>query len=470
MFNGKNTQINPDPTSIKPIDYRLMDSEKNGIVEPVFAPKTKSGGGPDNWGYYWIDSDDPEGPTFEWIDISSVGVEITGLDDDDSSAAIPIGFDFPFYENIVSELNVGSNGIITFGGGSTARTNTSIPNAAIPNNMIAVWWDDLDPTKGGNIYYYSDVANERFIISFVDVKNYYSTTGTGSLTFQAILYSNGKFQLQFDSMDPGSDAYGLAGSTIGIENSTGDDGLEVVYNAAYMHNNLSILFSAASWMSITPGSGAIDPFDNATINIEFDATDLPAGIYNGQLDISSNDPDTPIMNIPVTLTVESEPSTPEAPILVSPENNGTDLTQPVTFLWNSVMTADSFHIQLSLDSLFSTIENENYLTDTTHSASSLSEGSIHFWRVRAHNDVGWGEWSDTRKFSTEVSWICGDADKNSAVNILDITYLISYLYKEGPAPDPMQAADVDNSGTVNLLDITYLISYLYKGGSEPNCS
>lgn len=30
-------------------------------------------------------------------------------------------------------------------------------------------------------------------------------------------------------------------------------------------------------------------------------------------------------------------------------------------------------------------------------------------------------------------------------------------------------ADVDNSGAINILDITYLISYLYKGGPEPDC-
>lgn len=32
-------------------------------------------------------------------------------------------------------------------------------------------------------------------------------------------------------------------------------------------------------------------------------------------------------------------------------------------------------------------------------------------------------------------------------------------------PDP--SADVDISGTINLLDITYLIAYLYRGGPEP---
>ena len=30
-------------------------------------------------------------------------------------------------------------------------------------------------------------------------------------------------------------------------------------------------------------------------------------------------------------------------------------------------------------------------------------------------------------------------------------------------------AYVNNSGNVNILDITYLIAYLYKGGPPPDC-
>ena len=64
---------------------------------------------------------------------------------------------------------------------------------------------------------------------------------------------------------------------------------------------------------------------------------------------------------------------------------------------------------------------------------------------------------------------CGDANGDKSINILDVGYLISYLYKGGSAPDPSQIADVDHSGGVNILDVGYTISYLYKGGPAPNC-
>ena len=55
---------------------------------------------------------------------------------------------------------------------------------------------------------------------------------------------------------------------------------------------------------------------------------------------------------------------------------------------------------------------------------------------------------------------CGDVDDSGAINLLDITYIISYLYMGGPAPDPLTTGDVNSSGTLNLLDITS-VSYTH---------
>jgi hypothetical protein len=65
--------------------------------------------------------------------------------------------------------------------------------------------------------------------------------------------------------------------------------------------------------------------------------------------------------------------------------------------------------------------------------------------------------------------MCGDADGSQSINMLDILYLIAYLYKDGPTPDPAEVADVNSDYSVDMLDILYLMAYLYKGGPEPNC-
>ena len=73
---------------------------------------------------------------------------------------------------------------------------------------------------------------------------YYSSTGTGVLNMQVLLYPDGIIKLQYATMDPGDYAYGLESATIGIQNSDADDALQVVNNAAYIHSNMAIEITA----------------------------------------------------------------------------------------------------------------------------------------------------------------------------------------------------------------------------------
>jgi len=63
----------------------------------------------------------------------------------------------------------------------------------------------------------------------------------------------------------------------------------------------------------------------------------------------------------------------------------------------------------------------------------------------------------------------GSVNLDGTINIFDITYLISYLYLDGPAPQPYELCSGDMNGDciVNIFDITGLIAYLYLDGSRP---
>jgi hypothetical protein len=63
--------------------------------------------------------------------------------------------------------------------------------------------------------------------------------------------------------------------------------------------------------------------------------------------------------------------------------------------------------------------------------------------------------------------MAGDANGDKTINILDITYLINYVYRGGPPPEPLASGDPNCNSAINILDITFLINYLYKGGPAP---
>jgi hypothetical protein len=63
----------------------------------------------------------------------------------------------------------------------------------------------------------------------------------------------------------------------------------------------------------------------------------------------------------------------------------------------------------------------------------------------------------------------GDVNVDGIINVGDVVYLVSYLYRGGPEPCPVEAGDVTLDGIVNVGDIVYLISYLYRGGPPPVC-
>ena len=84
-----------------------------------------------------------------------------------------------------------------------------------------------------------------------------------------------------------------------------------------------------------------------------------------------------------------------------------------------------------------------------------------FLRMRARDYVDNADTLISHRFKIGPSFICGDANNDEAVNLLDITYLISFLYESGPAPVPYEAGDVNSSGGVNLLDVLDMINNLY---------
>lgn len=65
------------------------------------------------------------------------------------------------------------------------------------------------------------------------------------------------------------------------------------------------------------------------------------------------------------------------------------------------------------------------------------------------------------------SGMCGDANGDETINIADAVYIIDYVFRGGPPPDPLCVGDANGDGSVNVADAVHLINYIFKGGPAP---
>ncbi len=180
-------------------------------------------GGPDAYGYTWIDSDDINGPAYTWVDIEIEAYEVKGLGDDNYVGHFDILGGFAYYWYTLDKIYIGSNGFISADGINIASPFDLIPTASGANNFIAPLLTDLDfANTGGTPKCYFRDNLDSTVISWLDVP------------FWNVLGSVNSFQIILDKQDSSitfnyKDQQGasLSNVEIGIEDITGTIGLEV---------------------------------------------------------------------------------------------------------------------------------------------------------------------------------------------------------------------------------------------------
>jgi hypothetical protein len=209
-------------------------------------------GGPDTFGYIYVDSDTsaPNAPTFNWIDISGSGTLVTGLGDDNVVGPFPVGFNFPYYWYQVNSFYVGSNGYIGFGDNTLcASPFPVIPNSARPNNMLAPLLSDLTFLVGTpSCYYWTNAANDTCVITYQNLQWWNMPASNCSL--QIILAkpdSSITFQYKRIIGTPNGGWQGASsGNRTGIENFIGNVGLQYSSGTGAqlndIHDNLAVKF------------------------------------------------------------------------------------------------------------------------------------------------------------------------------------------------------------------------------------
>jgi len=211
-----------------------MNTPRASSIVVVFLvsalPAWAGSGGPDADGYRWIDSREPGGPPYSWVEISpragGNGI-IIAQGDDKNSGLVPIlpSGGFRYRGTLFTSLAVCSNGWLSLSDGVDSSYSGRVPDSLPPNNVLAPFWTDLYPIGGsyGNVYYFQDTlgGRNRTIVEWDSVAGFNSGT---IYKFEVVLDgANAAIFCQYKY----SDNWTGSTASVGIENFSGKVGLSV---------------------------------------------------------------------------------------------------------------------------------------------------------------------------------------------------------------------------------------------------
>ncbi|MBD3168638.1 MAG: T9SS type A sorting domain-containing protein, partial [candidate division Zixibacteria bacterium] len=322
LSNGSSPEL-PDVGPVTSFEYT---GPKPHLQETPGTPTIYGQGGPDNYGYTWIDSDEPGGPDYSWVDITGVGTPLN-MSDDDNEGPFALPFNFNFYGTDFNSFRVCSNGWISFTSSSTQYYNYPIPSTDAPENFVGPMWDDFNPYSGGEVYYY--VNNDSAVVSWVDVPHYYDT---GSYTFQVVLLRSGAIYFNYQNLDGDVNS-----ATVGIQNANRNDGLQMVYNASYLHDNLTVKLNAG-WLDADPTSGTVSAGGQTPVTVTLDASNLTTGDYTGRLIVNSWDDIRQLPDIEVPVTLHVMDALPDLSLAMMPDESPVEVYPGGTFDYTIMLT------------------------------------------------------------------------------------------------------------------------------------
>jgi hypothetical protein len=129
--------------------------------------------------------------------------EVVNLSDDDyesKNTSQPVWL----YGESYSQLYIGSNGQLTFNGGSSNYTESLSEHFSLTG--ISMLWDDLNPGAAGTIRFAE--FGDRSVVTFNGVPEY---SNSGSNTFQCELFYDGTIRLSWLGIDSNDNIVGLSG-------------------------------------------------------------------------------------------------------------------------------------------------------------------------------------------------------------------------------------------------------------------
>lgn len=183
------------------------------------------------------------------------------------------------------------------------------------------------------------------------------------------------------------------------------------------------------WLNISPNSGTIAPNESQSPTIIVDVTNLIAGSHNDTLTITSNDPDEPSLEVPVTLTVIP---------------SSTDFTIELESGWNLVsipVQSESGEISQLFAPIAANVESV-FAYDGCNPAenkwSSYKPSNPPFANTLAEIDVTMGLWINMSEADTLL--VSGPEPQQSTMQLCEEWNLVGYpSLQTQPVPNALNS-------------------------------
>lgn len=145
--------------------------------------------------------------------------------------------------------------------------------------------------------------------------------------------------------------------------------------------------------------------------------------------------------------------TPASPILVAPPNGAIGISRNPVLSWNPVPNANSYRVQVSLDSNFgSTLVNAVTGSATQYTVpTALQYGTKYYWKVNATNAGGTGPWSNIWNFTTLIQPPAAPTLLTPANNSTGVSLTPTFTWSSVPTADTYILQVSTNQTFTNII-------------------
>ena len=168
------------------------------------------------------------------------------------------------------------------------------------------------------------------------------------------------------------------------------------------------------------------------------------------------------------LWVNSPPYAPSAPT-IEDESTCVDIEADLGWTGGDPNVADTLTYDVYLGKTTPPPQVASNHSGTSYDPGKMTGDTVYYWRIVTWDNHESSTAGPVWSFTTRPESMLGDCNHDQEITLSDAVYLINYMFRDGPLPEPPGSGNVNCDEEIGLADIVYLINYLLKSGSPPPC-